>query len=235
LKDAVAEKLKAFTPDKVEQFELLIRDSRSMRRLADQTLNNESVVTGENAGELLEAMRQATIEEEKKAFEGRLADEKAKATARLTAGRGELKQVRAERDEARLTLQASREADLKRLGSVAQRTSMIVRRIDRFLTAAVFILAAVGVVNYFTGWFTQFRVWSLIIAALLGAFGLYHQVMNALEHPKVGVRTLMKKLAQYEFLRRVRNAGLDGKFDLSGVDFEQGRVQLPSDLMTPLA
>jgi hypothetical protein len=45
----------------------------------------------------------------------------------------------------------------------------------------------------------------------------------------------MKKLAQYEFLRRVRNAGLDGKFDLSGVDFEQGRVQLPSDLMTPLA
>jgi hypothetical protein len=85
LKDAVAEKLKALTPDKVEQFELLVRDSRSMRRLADQTLNNEFVVTNENAENLLEAMRQATIEEEKKVFQGQLAAEKAKAKETLKA------------------------------------------------------------------------------------------------------------------------------------------------------
>jgi hypothetical protein len=69
VRDAVAARLKEFTPDKVEQFELLISDYRSLRRLADQTLNNENVVTTENAAELLEAMRQATIEEEKKTFE----------------------------------------------------------------------------------------------------------------------------------------------------------------------
>ncbi|UWU90229.1 hypothetical protein [Bradyrhizobium sp. CB1015] len=66
LRDAVGARLKEFTPEKSEEFELLIGDHRSLRRLADQTLNNENVVTPENASELLEAMRQATIAEEKK-------------------------------------------------------------------------------------------------------------------------------------------------------------------------
>src|SRR5258708_36404066 len=42
VRDAVADKLKALTADKIEQFELLVRNHRSMRRLADQTFNNES-------------------------------------------------------------------------------------------------------------------------------------------------------------------------------------------------
>jgi hypothetical protein len=68
---------------------------------------------------------------------------------------------------------------------------------------------------------------------LLGAFGVYHQIMNALGRPKIGVRSLMEKLARHEFYRRVENAGLDGKFDLKGVDFKEGRVQLPTSLLPP--
>jgi hypothetical protein len=129
LKDAVAEKLKALTPDKVEQFELLVRDSRSMRRLADQTLNNEFVVTNENAENLLEAMRQATIEEEKKVFQGQLAAQKAKAKETLKARQTQIRQATAERDEALALLQAGRAADVKNID--ASETTRTVRRVEK--------------------------------------------------------------------------------------------------------
>src|SRR5579883_501617 len=41
VRDAVGQKLRALTPDKLEQYELLLLDQRSLRRLADQTLNDE--------------------------------------------------------------------------------------------------------------------------------------------------------------------------------------------------
>jgi hypothetical protein len=96
VRDAVASRLREFTPEKMEEFELLIGDHRSLRRLADQTLNNENVVTAENAGELLEAMRQATIAEEKKAFEESLEREKEehrKLSAQQVAEAAEEKKV----------------------------------------------------------------------------------------------------------------------------------------------
>ena len=69
VQEAVAAKLSEVTPEKMEQFELLIQDHRSIRRLADETLNDERVVTADNAPRLLEAMRMATIEEEKAALD----------------------------------------------------------------------------------------------------------------------------------------------------------------------
>ena len=62
---AVAATLSDATPEKMEQFNLLIQDYRSIRKLADETLNDERVVTAANADLLLEAMRQATIADEK--------------------------------------------------------------------------------------------------------------------------------------------------------------------------
>jgi hypothetical protein len=49
VKDAVGQKLRTLTPDKFEQYELLLLDQKSLRRLADQTLNDETVITDENA------------------------------------------------------------------------------------------------------------------------------------------------------------------------------------------
>src|SRR5436190_18090508 len=52
VQDAVAAKLQEVTPENLEQFELLIQDHRSIQRLADETLNDEHVVTAENANQL---------------------------------------------------------------------------------------------------------------------------------------------------------------------------------------
>jgi hypothetical protein len=71
----VAARLSALTPEKLRQFELLLLDHRSVRRLADVTLNDEHVITDENAEQLLEAMRQATVEEEKTRFETTLREQ----------------------------------------------------------------------------------------------------------------------------------------------------------------
>jgi hypothetical protein len=197
---AVAEKLKALTPDKVEQFELLVRDHRSMRRLADQTLNNESVVTNENAEDLLEAMRQATIEDERKVFAGQLAAEKAKAKETLGANAIKTRRATEERDEARAQLGAREQDDAQNIRRIAVDVTTMMRRVEGGLTLVIAALAVAGIFNYFTGVLSEYRIWSLVIAALLAAFALYHQVMNALQRPKIGVRSLMAVLAKFVFL-----------------------------------
>jgi hypothetical protein len=227
LKDAVAEKLKALTPDKIEQFELLVRDSRSMRRLADQTLNNESVVTNENAEDLLEAMRQATIEEEKKVFQGQLAAEKAKANQTLKTRQTQIRQATVERDEALALLHAGRAEDVQNIARIARETTKTVRRVETCLTVLIGGLAVAAVFNYFTGWLTEYRIWALGMSALLAAFALYHQIMNALERPKIGVRSLMASLAKGLFEARIKRAGLGGKVSLDGVTYTKGVVELP--------
>jgi hypothetical protein len=221
---AVAEKLKALTPDKVEQFELLVRDHRSMRRLADQTLNNESVVTNENAEDLLEAMRQATIEDERKVFAGQLAAEKAKAKETLGANAIKTRRATEERDEARAQLGAREQDDAQNIRRIAVDVTTLMRRVEGGLTLVIAALAVAGIFNYFTGVLSEYRIRSLVIAALLAAFALYHQVMNALQRPKIGVRSLMAVLAKFVFLRRLKQAGLESKADLTEVTYEGSRV-----------
>lgn len=224
LTDAVAQKLKGLTSDKIEQFELLVRDHRSMRRLADQTLNNEFVVTNENAEDLLEAMRQATIADEKKVFEEQLATEKAKAKARLSANATKTRIAIEERDEARAALEARLAQDAENVRRIAGEVTTTVRRVETLLTLIIALLAVAGIFNYFTGILSEYRIWSLVVAALLAAFALYHQVMNALERPKIGVRSLVTALARGLFLRRIKHAGLEGSLDLTTVSYEGGRV-----------
>ena len=51
------------SPENVDQYELLLRDSRAVRRLMDEAHGDEEFITDENAEELLAAMRRATTAE----------------------------------------------------------------------------------------------------------------------------------------------------------------------------
>jgi hypothetical protein len=235
VRDAVAARLKEFTPEKMEEFELLIGDHRSLRRLADQTLNNENVVTAENAGELLEAMRQATIAEEKKAFEESLEREKAEHRRLRAAQATEAIRARAdaataiiERDDA---LEAAKRLHASRVGSVASIaawTTATVRKFDYVGTGTILVVAACAVLNYVTGWFATSPIWSIGMGAVLGLFGLYHGVMNALGRPKVGLATILNMLARTLFERRLANAQLSDLVDLNCVEYKNGGVSVPS-------
>jgi hypothetical protein len=96
VQNAVAAKLAEVTPEKIEQFELLIQDHRSMRRLADETLNDERVVTTENAPRLLEAMREAVIEEEKAAFDAEMKKTKERHSKQRRADMDALRKTQTE-------------------------------------------------------------------------------------------------------------------------------------------
>jgi hypothetical protein len=121
------------------------------KRIADQTLNNELVVTNENAEELLEAMRQATIEDEKKAFEGKLAAEKAKAKETLSANAIKTRRATEERDEARAQLDAREQEDAQNIQRIAGDVTTMVRRVETCLTLAIAVLAVVRCFQLFHG------------------------------------------------------------------------------------
>lgn len=226
VRDAVAAKLRALTPEKVEQFELLIMDYRSLRKLADQTLNDESVVTDENASTLLEAMRLATVETEKKEFERKLEEEKAEHRHRMRSTNAKASKIRAERDDALEKLGKRDILDRSAIQRIVNQTNKTIRHVERFATALLLTIGLIGVVNYFTSFAANNKAWSVVLAAV-GLFGIYHQTMNALERPKIGLATILEYLSRAMFIRRMRQAGLLERVELSNVEFSQGRVRLP--------
>lgn len=183
VRDAVAARLKEFKPEKMEEFELLISDHRSLRRLADQTLNNENVVTPENATALLEAMREATIAEEKKAFEENLQREQAKNREARAAQAKQTRQAKSEavlatsqRDDAIAAARSLQAQRVDSVRSIARWTTRTVRTFDVLGTALILLIALGVVVNWLTGWLATSPLWSVGIAALLGVFAVYHGI-----------------------------------------------------------
>lgn len=236
VRDAVASRLREFTPEKVDEFELLISDHRSLRRLADQTLNNENVVTADNVPGLLETMRQATIEEEKRAFEKKLAEEREKhrklrgeqivETERARAQTSEALTQRNAAIDAALSLQKSR---LDSVRGIAKWTSGSIKTVSYAGTGVVLLVALCAVVNYWTGWLDGNPIWSIGIAALFGAFGLYNGVMDALEKPKVGLASILNVCARRLFVARLSNALLSDLVDLDKVCFKGGQIEVPPE------
>jgi hypothetical protein len=237
VRDAVAEKLKEVTPDSLEQFELLISDARSMRRLADITLNNEKIVTGENASELLKAMRQATIEEEKKEFESRLELERKKAAAKLDDQKSltrnrheEVDRVSRELADAQAQLAALHSADVSRATAIANGTSKVVGRIGTVVIIGLCLAVAAAILNSLTGWLSKNTIWLIFTLYAVGLFSLYHQVMNFLERPKIGLRSVLSLLASRLFWIKIKRAGLEHLPGLEKATFENGKVTLPTNL-----
>jgi hypothetical protein len=117
VQDAVAATLAAVTPEKIEQFDLLIQDHRSTRKLADETLNDERVVTSENAELLLEAMRQATIADEKERLEQEFLEQRASDRKKLS----EITKALQERSTALGEIRAERAAEKARQRRLIER------------------------------------------------------------------------------------------------------------------
>ncbi|MGA8611850.1 MAG: hypothetical protein WB760_09070 [Xanthobacteraceae bacterium] len=138
VRDAVAAKLREVTPDKIEQFELLLQDQRSVRRMADETLNDETVVTTENAERLFEAMREATVAEERQEYERGLQQQRArhletqrqlrKETSKAIAA---AEQAATERDAANAALAARKKADQLTADAFARKISTRAKLIER--------------------------------------------------------------------------------------------------------
>jgi hypothetical protein len=197
------------------------------------TLNNEKVVTDENASELLEAMRQATIEEEKRDFNEKLASVRAKHKEVLQSQQGLLRheqeraeQIAAQRDSALQILEQDFQTTTKRVQAIAAEVSTLVKRIGAVMATIVFVIALCGVLNFVTGWLNAYLLWSVFVVGLVAAFGLYHQLMNAFERPKIGLQSILRIIAGWIFRARIKQGNLEDVVDLDKVTFANGVVTL---------
>jgi hypothetical protein len=233
VRETVGEKLKALTPEKIEQYELLLLDQRSIRRLADQTLNDERVITDENVDELLQAMRRATVEEEKLAFEAKISALKSKTGKQIRDERRLSSQAFAkselatqERDAALRQIDELKARQIQLIENVAANTNSFIGWIDKSATAVVLVIACIMVSNYLFRWLETYRALFAIISGVLGLLAIYHSIMNALERPKVGLRTILNILARRHFTSRITRLGLGHEISLELVRYTNGRVVL---------
>jgi hypothetical protein len=201
----------------------LLQDHRSVRRLADETLNDERVVTTENAGLLLEAMRQATVEEERKQFEAKYRDQQARHRKAQQVVREEADSARVERDAALVELAERRAADEARVDLCVRDVSWWTRLIEITVTALLLIFGAAGILNYFTGVFKEARLWAVVSALALG-FGLYELLMTILERHKYGLGTLLDLLAKWILGRKLSSANLSSQYTLDDFECKRGQV-----------
>ena len=135
--EAVREKLSAVRPDKLEQYQLLLEEDRSVQRLMDQTLGDAKRVTAANAEELLEEMRLATAEEVSQEYERKLAKTRAATFAVTKEMQAKIESMHAAHSDiqakaaASLIEQINRVADLER--EKAAELSKILGRVDNVI------------------------------------------------------------------------------------------------------
>jgi len=224
VQDAVAAKLREVTPDKMPQFELLIQDQRSIQRLADETLNDEHVVTAENANQLLEAMRQATIEEEKAALEATLTADRQKMNRRHKADVNARREAEARADAASTALAAAKAREQNRINRALNRTNRLLAVIDFLILALLLFLGGLAVYDWLTGDLEKYVVWK-IVAGAAGLLGLYHLIAHIRGTRILGTTNLLNWLGRRALAMFLKQADVEG-FDVDKeVEFVSGRAR----------
>jgi hypothetical protein len=224
VQEAVAATLAAVTPEKIEQFDLLIQDHRSIRKLADETLNDERVVTSENAELLLEAMRQATIADEKERLEKEFAEKRARDRRALDQATGVVREQKAELNELRSERAAEKERQHRNLARLIEKTNRHVRAVELTVTGVLLALGLLAIIDFATGWFTASWWWKFIAAAA-GLVGLYHLIAHLLQRPLIGVSTTLDLLARRLLTWRLKRSDLEDRLPLSQISINRGQIE----------
>ena len=230
VQQAVAATLLA-APDKMDQFNLLIQDYRSIRKLADETLNDERVVSPENADLLLEAMRQATIAEEKEKIEKEFSTQHVEDRKLLAEA---LKTIR-EMDVSLRHLEARREEDEQRAARAIQRvvdkTNDQLRFVEIGVTVILLALGGLAIVDFSTGW-PSGRWWWGVVTAVGGLAGLYHLIAHILGRPIVGFSSILNRVGRILVTQRLRRLDLQSRPQVAQLEYSGGRISTPQSLLT---
>lgn len=242
---AVAQRLKQVTtPERLKQFELLLLDQRSLRKLADTTLNDEKVVTAENAEQLLEIMRLATAEEERAKHRMAMRKERAahkQAQRALEAERDTVSAAGAEeirrRDEQIASATAQLDQSRREVQRLVDQKSQSVQRaveavnrvtkwLDRVATYSLVLVGLVAAIDAVTGIPSGWGPSRLVLTAL-GLAGAYFVVMDILQKPKIGLGDVLDAVARTRLRREFRRRGLTAQ-DTHQLTIRNGHVHTGS-------
>ena len=223
VRSALAAQLSQMTPERLEQLNVLMQDSRSVRKLADQTLNNENIVTASNAEHLLEVMREATAEELRERHEAQLAIERSAAKTTIEEASSEVTRLSSQVAELR-----SREAQAlalkeSQLQGVVDTVNRQAKQIE-FLFAGVLLgLGAAGGINVFTGLFEGHWVWNAVLL-LAGAVGFARLFFGLLERPMPALASLLNLFCRHRANNRLTAMALSDSTER--LKYKSGRVFL---------
>ena len=230
VKKALAVQLAQLTPDRLEQYNLLMLDSRSMRKLADETLNDETVVTSENAERLLDTIRAATAEEAREQYERLLTDEKEQSSEQLRL----LSERVADAQRSEADANAKVRVEDKRASSQLEGIIIKLNRqafwIEFYATVFCLFLGLAGAINMLTHSLETNIYWQIASGAIL-CFGIYRTIFAFLERPAPGLASLMNLLNKSRLRREIDAHHLNGRFD-NRIELKKGRLVLagPSSL-----
>jgi hypothetical protein len=223
VRNALAEQLGRLTPERLEQFNLLMQDARSVQKLADQTLNNEAVVTPDNAEHLLDVMREATAEELVEKHAAELEVERTAAQQSLAQASSEIDRLTVQVNELRdreASAFALKETQLRSVISSVNATTL---RIEVIVVVILLVLGIAGGVNVFTRILDPYRIWSVILF-FVGVLGFLRLVFALLERPMPALRTVLNKVCRGLARPRLSRLGLAAECDR--LEFKDGRVRL---------
>jgi hypothetical protein len=224
VRDAVAHTLAVVTPELLPQFEALLLDQRSLNKLADETLNDASVVSAENARHLLEVMRLATVEEEKTRHDAEV--QRLQSVQRQERKRSAEAQAKiaAERDAAQFALERAATRDDALFSEAIARTNRTVRIVEFTILGLIVIFVIGAVVDYFTGWLGVHPLWA-VVPAVATAFATYHLIMEFRQKPKkIGLAAFLTWLARKELSRKIVTLKLGPRHTLIDVKILDGKI-----------
>lgn len=223
VKNALAMQLAKLTPERLSQFNLLMQDAKSVQRLADETLNNEAIVTSENAERLLQVMREATAEELKAVHEQRLTEERAEAAKLHKLSEAEISSLSEQLEEARQREASAKERTDRQVDLVIQEINRTAFYIEAFFVITLLVLAALGGVNHFTEIVKDSHFWN-VISLLAAALGVIRLIFALLERPMPGLASILNRLSKSMIRRRLRALGLDDYLAFEDITIKAGRA-----------
>lgn len=216
---SVRDTLREFQPDTVEQFQLLLLDHRSVRKLADATLNDEKVVTGDNAAHLLDLMRNATAEEVRAEYEQKQAEDRKKHRASQRASRMKFEQEIAERERHINALEAEKnrleaaqelEQNQRReaINLLVDHVNSRRRAFDIAVGMIVLIVGIALVINLFVDYIEAYSPWGGYLLAAVGVFGIFQSLSEFFDRPVWTARKLSSIVTRLLIRREVSRRGL---------------------------
>lgn len=220
---ALAVQLAKITPERLEQFNLLMQDAHSVQKLADETLNNENVVTSENAEHLLQVMREATAEELKQKHQEELRATKSAARQEQKRTTSEMTRLTEQLSELQEREARARDLTENQLSSVVSSINGRARRFEILAVILLFGLGFLGGLNAMTGYLEGYRAWNIALL-LAGTAGFIRLVFGLLERPMPALGSFLNIYCQRTANSRLSTIGLGN--ETKRLEYKGGRIKI---------
>lgn len=224
---ALANELSKVTATRLSEFNLLMQDSRSVQKLTDETFNDETVISAENAEKLLDAIRLATAEETRTQFEKELEDERAKSAADLAEIGSRLESTQAELERVAFEREQAHNRANKQILTIVKRINDRARILNSTIFLIMIALSGMAILQALTGLLGDYAFWPLLLM-IAGGVSLYNLVCNVSGYDKISFRSLMHKYLSWELTKQMNDFNLHR--DNSDFSFAKGLIVPPDDI-----